>query len=216
LRRHTLEVPEGVVELLAKTIMRAHRHGPRSSESPSSITESLRKAQGRVRKLLVFAQKPPSRPASISASVAALREILIDGRIALTLVLTEPTFDPHRAVEDLEKEAVRPRVLLDLANVLELAISRSSLTKSGRPWLPVTHIIRAGYIAWAQSSKQRAGYGWNGVELTGPLPNFLRDLLKCCAQGKSTSLGQEVVKDQSLKDLILACKKVGLSRIVST
>ena len=186
LKKHGLTAADGVIEMLAVTILKSRRKrlpssDPTALRSPtSSFTDRLRRAHDHALTLQRFLGKgPPTRSASVESRRQKIRHLLNDARVRCWLELADPPICPA------DLRYLRAGAVNRLVNALA-----DTKGQRGRPPSDSTKLIRAGYIAWVGSERE--------ASLDGEFAKFLRAFLKCCGINRISCV--------ALRDAITACK----------
>jgi hypothetical protein len=206
LAKHRLSASSETRDMLAKAIMVERTLPAGFGLRKYSPLPALRSALTNARALLRFAGKPPSRHVSISTRCAKLAAALRDSElVGLTLMLAEPNFDSLDLLDALDLGIPNAHELRSLIKTLEALDPENLRWIVGRPLGLTTPIIRHGCVAWSRARRVEK-YSWNDVNecLSGPLPNFLRDLIACCngTHVLVQKAPQSAPKGHSLPDVI--------------
>jgi len=185
---HSLSVPDATRDMLANTIChnRELAQAHTKLRGSRSALPTLRTAKTHAMKLIEYAQHPPTRASSIALHRTKLAKAIRTNDIAI-LDLGIVGIDPDGLLASLDAGGVTLAMLRRLARVIDKIEAQHEKERRegggiGRPWAPHTPIIRVGCIAWRHAGC-RIGYQWNDgtATLAGVLPDFLRDLVACCA-----------------------------------
>lgn len=186
---HGMSVDASTHHMLATDIMHA-RELERDTEPRShSPLPAANKALTHARKLIQYAESPPRRKGSVPNRCRKLRAALLEDSplpccLGMHLANKKLLLDLGELLDSLEAGGVDRETLTMLANALNAITTGPSDWQSvGRPWGLAKPIIRGGCMAWTIAGNRRLTYRWDDGEgaLTGSLPDFLRDLLACCA-----------------------------------
>lgn len=188
LNTHGLAVPDTTRDMLANTI--AHnRELPMSNPKPlgsRSALPTLRTARTHAKKLIEYVAHPPTRKVSVPLRCAKLAAAVRGNKIA-GMTLAMESVGTNALLDSLDAGNVTAGTLRRLVRMIDKIEKQHERERKkgagiGRPWAAHTRVIRAGCIAW-QRAGYRIGYQWNDdtATLTGALPEFLRDLIECCA-----------------------------------
>lgn len=191
--KHEMEVPPATRDLLAGVIMNARRRGASGVRSPKEQAEQALCQARRVRQYL----GEPLRKDSIRKWCSKLHETLGASYFLYICLATE--LDSERVKEitqALEAGSIDAKSLDVLIGALSAIVGVD--WKTGRPRSIVGRAVTAGCIAWIGAGNPELGYTQNpfGSGVTGTLPDFLRDLGRCCDLR---------FKDPNMKRIIQQC-----------
>ncbi|MGO9592270.1 MAG: hypothetical protein ACLQFT_20615 [Steroidobacteraceae bacterium] len=185
LDQHGLTLPDGTVEMLAKTIQKCSILEPRPKKQKgkdASPRERLRVALTHARKLFQYTERRPSHSTSIPNRIDSLCDALNHLDAVVWLGVASPPVDVTSFIEQLKNSDLAEnrdelsKLIQSLKNVLSAAGERS-----GRPIARRALVVRAGCIAWLRAGKDVPDrYWWLNKMKEEPLTDFICDLLKTC------------------------------------
>ena len=185
---HGLHVSYSIRYMVAECI-NCNRELPASKDwvpGSRSALPALRTARTHAVWLIKYAAHPPTHNKSTPLHCAKLAAA-VRGNQIVGMTLDMEGIDPSALLDSLDAGNITTDTLRRLVRTIDKIeeqhdLERKNGTGIGRPWAAHTVVIRTGCRAW-QRAGHRIGYQWNDVTgtLTGPLPEFLRDLIECCA-----------------------------------
>lgn len=189
LMTHGLRFPEETRDMtrdmLADTISKCRELSQSESEpcESRSATPALRTARTHARKLIEYADDPPARKTSMQLRRTKLAAALRSNEVRVGLDLVYAGMDLNVLLIALDKGDVQKETLQRLVQIVDEVEKEPG--GIGRPWGQRTYLVRSACIAWERANRpvEFRWNSWSGGEgtLTGALPDFLRDLVACCA-----------------------------------
>lgn len=167
--------PQDHLSALATTIRHLRRAAPPSSSA--LVSRDRQDALASARALRRHLATPPRRPESTDA---ARRKLLarIDGLRAVVKLVAATGFDAGPAIERLRASIYTPADLEALIDALAAVPPGAGAARRNAPFVP---LIRAGVMTWEACGRPER-YALNQFvdppALQGPLPDFLRDLIR--------------------------------------
>ncbi len=184
---HSIEVVDGKPE--RKEIKVEPPENTPKKKEPHSPVPALKSARKHLLKLLEYAEHPPTHKERVARRCARLRAAVLSGGsfAAFELALESPNDDSLYGCGGLLDALAAGRVdALELRKWLDRIdriLTRNECWRLGQPSALTRRIVKDGCIVWRAAKRgpeyfQRASYGRE--TLTGPLIDFLRDLIACC------------------------------------
>ena len=186
---HDLTLPDETHDrtrdMLADAISK-YRELPQPEPMPRgsrSAMPALRIARTHAKKLIQYADHSPARKSSLQLRRTRLAVALRSNELGVGWDLVHAGIDPKTLLDALDEGDVDTGTLRRLVQVVNDVEEQPG--GIGRPWAQRTYVVRDGCIAWERAGRP-IEFRWNssrgdGGELTGALPDFLRDLVSCCA-----------------------------------
>jgi hypothetical protein len=188
LTKHDLTLPEETaeitVETIAKEIVKCRVSEPRPTkqkDKKKSPRDRLLVARRHAKKLLKYTESPPSHAESIPKRSMSLHKALDDWGPVISLASATPRVHVPRLLDRLQARGLSKRELAGLVQALGSLLSKDGRS-TGRPREETARVIRAGCIAWLRAGRSESYWQSEEGPLTGPLPEFVRDLFSLCPE----------------------------------
>lgn len=182
LSAHGLRVPTATRNNVA-SIIAQYRGLPKPEGRPRgsrSALPALRVARTHARRLIEYASHPPVRKTSEPLRCAKLAQAIRRNEALTGLNLVLAGIDVRALLDGLDTGHCDRLVLRRLVKMVDTL--EAEPRSIGRPWAPHRVIVNTACIAWERAGR-RIGYRWHPDDgkLSGPLPDFLRELIACCS-----------------------------------